>query len=49
MIIKIRTARLPDPKQLGTAGSFFKNPIVTKDEYNDLLVKYPNLIGRDIP
>ena len=40
---EIRKNKLPDWRVLGTAGSFFKNPIITKEEYNDLLLKYPSI------
>lgn len=46
-IIEIRSKKLPDPKLVGTAGSFFKNPIVTKDHYEDLLSEYPELPGHN--
>lgn len=42
-IEKIRKNKLPDWKVLGTAGSFYKNPIITEAKYNELLVKYPDL------
>ncbi len=42
-IIAIRTRKLPDWKALGTAGSFFKNPEVTKEEVDTLLAKYPEV------
>ena len=45
LIIEIREKKLPDWKKIGTAGSFFKNPIVTKDQYQSLLEKYPELKG----
>jgi len=40
---KIRKNKLPNWKILGTAGSFFKNPIITEVKYQKLLKKYPNL------
>lgn len=42
-IIEIRKDKLPDIKEYATAGSFFKNPILKKSEYQELLKKYPNL------
>ena len=42
-IIEIRTNKLPDIKKVGTAGSFFKNPIVSKEKMQQLLKTYPNL------
>ena len=41
-VVQIRTRKLPDPKKLGNAGSFFKNPIVAQGESARLLQKYPN-------
>ena len=43
VIEEIRKNKLPDWKVLGTAGSFFKNPIITIKKYNLLFKKYPNL------
>ena len=42
-IIKIRQSKLPDPKVLGNAGSFFTNPIVSREKWQSLLAKYPNM------
>ena len=42
-IIEIRQAKLPDPKVIGNAGSFFMNPIVTKNRYEKLAAAYPNM------
>jgi UDP-N-acetylmuramate dehydrogenase len=42
-VIRIRTSKLPDPKQIGNAGSFFKNPVVGAAVYTDLHAKYPTM------
>ena len=43
VIIEIREAKLPDPKVLGNAGSFFMNPIVEKAKYEELAALYPGM------
>jgi UDP-N-acetylmuramate dehydrogenase len=42
-VVKIRTIKLPDLHKVGTAGSFFKNPIVSREKYAELKEKYPEL------
>ena len=44
-VCKIRTHKLPDPRLLGNAGSFFQNPIVPNEQYKTLLHKYPGLVS----
>ncbi len=48
LIIEIREKKLPDRTKIGTAGSFFKNPVVTKDQYEQLLLKYPQLKWNEV-
>lgn len=43
VIIDIRNAKLPDPKVLGNAGSFFMNPIVEKAKYDALAAQYERM------
>lgn len=42
-IIGIRQAKLPDPKVMGNAGSFFMNPIVSRERYEQLAAQYPGM------
>ncbi|MEK7213792.1 MAG: UDP-N-acetylmuramate dehydrogenase [Patescibacteria group bacterium] len=45
-IIEIRNRKLPDLKKYGTAGSFFKNVVVSQVKAKELLAKYPEMIIR---
>lgn len=42
-VIEIRKRKLPDVREVGTAGSFFKNPIIPRGVADDLQAKYPEL------
>lgn len=42
-VIQIRSSKLPDPKQLGNSGSFFKNPVVEKGVVESLLKEFPSM------
>jgi UDP-N-acetylmuramate dehydrogenase len=41
--MNIRRSKLPDPKVLGNAGSFFKNPVVSKSVFEQILKNYPDV------
>ena len=42
-VVEIRSAKLPDPKQVGNAGSFFKNPVVAREIFEKIQMNYPNI------
>jgi UDP-N-acetylmuramate dehydrogenase len=48
-VVAIRRRKLPDPSVIGNAGSFFKNPIVSREEHQALVARYPSLVGYPQP
>lgn len=48
VIIEIRESKLPDPKILGNAGSFFMNPIVSRVRFEELQRQFPSMPHYDI-
>jgi UDP-N-acetylmuramate dehydrogenase len=42
-VIAIRKSKLPDPKELGNSGSFFKNPILLKSDFEKIHQKFPEM------
>lgn len=44
-ITTIRNSKLPNRKEIGTAGSFFANPVIDTKLYEDLKKEYTDLIG----
>ncbi|HTI92461.1 MAG TPA: UDP-N-acetylmuramate dehydrogenase [Puia sp.] len=48
-VINIRSSKLPDPKVIGNAGSFFKNPTVPNAQFEVLRTAFPGIIGYPNP
>lgn len=48
-VCAIRGAKLPDPRVIGNAGSFFKNPTVTPDQCADIIAREPNIVHYPMP
>jgi len=42
-VIAIRQSKLPDPKEVGNSGSFFKNPIISLSQFNKLKSNFPDI------
>jgi UDP-N-acetylmuramate dehydrogenase len=48
-ICQIRAAKLPDPRRIGNAGSFFKNPTVTREQCADIIEREPRIVHYNMP
>ena len=42
-VIAIRQSKLPDPKELGNSGSFFKNPVISKSQFEKVQKNFPDV------
>jgi len=49
IISEIRASKLPDPKVIGNAGSFFKNPIIDAKHHQKLIKQFPDAISFSLP
>jgi UDP-N-acetylmuramate dehydrogenase len=43
-VIRIRSSKLPEPKIIGNAGSFFKNPVINQDQFFQVQKTHPNIL-----
>jgi UDP-N-acetylmuramate dehydrogenase len=48
-VCDIRRAKLPDPRQIGNAGSFFKNPVVSAEQCRDIIGRDPSVVHYPLP
>ncbi len=44
VVSEIRVGKLPDPSTIGNAGSFFKNPVIAPMQFQELYIKFPDVV-----
>ena len=49
VVSDIRVSKLPDPKTIGNAGSFFKNPVISQSVFNILIKQFPEVVNYPAP
>lgn len=49
VVAAIRVSKLPDPSTIGNAGSFFKNPVIDREQFEALVAKFPDVVNYPAP
>ncbi|WDF56562.1 UDP-N-acetylmuramate dehydrogenase [Mucilaginibacter sp. KACC 22063] len=49
VVSHIRVSKLPDPSTIGNAGSFFKNPVISTDQFAQLQAQHPDVVNYPAP
>ncbi len=47
-VCNIRSSKLPNPAEIGNAGSFFKNPEIIKNKFEFLKMQFPTIVGYEL-
>lgn len=47
-VCNIRSSKLPNPAEIGNAGSFFKNPEITKQQFEKLNIQFPEIVAYNL-
>ncbi len=48
-VCQIRNSKLPNPAEIGNAGSFFKNPVIPQAQFAALQQRFPDIVGYPLP